>query len=94
MGKADNLVESLLKENQAPVEETVDTKFDAYVQRYGEEAIKNFIYNRHCARFDPTTSSVEDAVEKAWQYHTPLDEIVSDLETVESYSDLDQYFRR
>lgn len=62
-------------------------------EQYGEQKLINFIFNRHCSRFNPHDISLDDALEIAWQYHTTEEDIVSDFETVESYNDLDQYFR-
>lgn len=66
---------------------------ESIVERYGEKNLVNFIYNRHCSRFNPNETSWEDAVETAWSYHTEEEEIVRDFETVESFGDLEQYFR-
>lgn len=65
----------------------------AAAERYGEQKIVQFIYNRHCSRFDPSTTSLADAIDKAWQYHTDEDTILEDFRTVDSYGDLAQYMR-
>lgn len=51
-----------------------------------------FIRNRHCSRV-PFTSSLSDAVEKAWSYHSDAETIAKDFKTVAAYQDLDQYTR-
>lgn len=85
---ASKVVESLLAESD-------DARtIDQFAEQYGEQKIVTFIFNRHCSRFDPSTTDLEDALEKAWQYHVSEDEILEDLIRVESHGDLDQYFRR
>ncbi len=67
---------------------------ESIAEQYGDQNLVNFIYNRHCSRFDPENTGWIFAVDVAWQYHVQESEIIEDFERVESYGDLEQYFRR
>jgi hypothetical protein len=64
-----------------------------FLERYGERSIVNFIWNRHCSRFNKDTASISEALDSAWSYHVEEETILEDLINVESYNDLEQYFR-
>ncbi len=66
---------------------------DDIAKEYSEQAVVNFIYNRHCSRFNPQETSLHQAIDIAWSYKTEEYEIVDDWSTVELYQDLDQYTR-
>lgn len=70
-----------------------ETTIKELAERYGEENLVRFIYNRHCSRFDPHDTALDDALDIAGQYHTPEEDIVTDFVIVESYGDLAQYMR-
>jgi len=97
LAKADPYYGQPDEEPEQPTPEADDEQWptlQAAADRYGEQKIVQFIYNRHCSRFDPSSTSLEDAIDMAWQYHTTEDEILEDFRTVDSYGDLDQYMRR